>query len=80
MIFPEMVRSIRQGSFYGVKSLVSVVLNEGLEVLGTEEQSLNQLKFCGVFHESGLKRVRLPSTLKVIRNEAFMGCKNLKSV
>ena len=37
IIFPNMVRTIRQGSFRGVKSLVSVVLNEGLEVLGTEE-------------------------------------------
>ena len=41
MIFPEMVRIIRQGSFYGVKSLISIVLNEGLETLGTEEQSLD---------------------------------------
>ena len=79
MIFPKMVRIIRQGSFYGVKSLVSVVLNEGLEVLGTEEHSLDQLKFCGVFQESGVKRVKFPPTLKVIGNEAFMGCKNLRN-
>ena len=41
IIFPEMVRTVRQGSFRGVKSLRSVVLNEGLEVLGTEERSLD---------------------------------------
>lgn len=41
VIFPEMVRTIRQGSFRGVKSLKSAVLNEGLEVLGTEEDSLD---------------------------------------
>ena len=80
IIFPNMVRTVRQGAFRDVKSLVSVVLNEGLETLGTEEQSLNQLKFCGVFQESGVKRVKFPSTLKVIGNEAFMGCKNLRSV
>ena len=34
VIFPDMVRIIRQGSFYGVKSLVSIVLNEGLERIG----------------------------------------------
>ena len=27
-----------------------------------------------------MKRVKFPSTLKVIKNEAFMGCANLKSV
>ena len=80
MIFPNMVRTVRQGSFYGVKFLVSVLLNEGLEVLGTDEPSLDQFTFCGVFQESGLKRVKFPSTLRVIGNEAFMGCKNLKSV
>ena len=49
IIFPTMVRIIRQGSFYGIKSLKSVVLNEGLEVPGTEERSLDQFTFCGVF-------------------------------
>ena len=37
MIFPEMVKTVRQGAFRGVKSLKSVVLNEGLEVLGTDD-------------------------------------------
>lgn len=35
--FPAMVRTIRQGSFYNVKCLKSVVLNDGLEILGTDE-------------------------------------------
>ena len=37
IIFPNMVRSVRQGSFHGAKGLRSVVLNEGLEALGTDE-------------------------------------------
>ena len=41
IIFPAMVRTIRQGSFRDVKSLRSVVLNEGLETLGTDEHSLD---------------------------------------
>ena len=57
-----------------------MVLNEGLETLGTEEHSLDQFTFCGVFQESGLERIKLPSTLKMIKNEAFMGCANLKGV
>ena len=44
-----MVRTIRQGSFYGVKSLVSVLLNEGLETLGTDEYKLDGEKYFGVF-------------------------------
>ena len=80
IIFSDMVRIIRQGSFYDIKSLKAVMLNEGLGALGTEEDSLDQFTYCGVFQQSGLKRVKLPSTLKVIKNEAFMGCGNLKSV
>ena len=49
MIFPKMVRIIRQGSFRGVKSLVSAVLNEGLETLGTDEHKLDGEKYFGVF-------------------------------
>lgn len=40
MIFPSMVRVVRQGAFFGVDSLLSVVLNEGLEALGTDEYLL----------------------------------------
>lgn len=80
LIFPDIIRSIRQGSFRKVKSLRSVVLNEGLETLGTDEHTLDDSAFCGVFQESGLRNVRLPSTLKVIRNCAFLDCSNLKSV
>ena len=80
MIFPSMVRTIWQDSFHGVKSLKSVVLNEGLETLGTDECKLNRDKCFGVFEKSGLKRVRLPSTLRRIEYNAFLGCKNLKSI
>ena len=57
-----------------------MILNEGLETLGTEEHSLVPSRYSGVFQQSGLERVKLPSTLKVIKNEAFMSCANLKSV
>ena len=41
MTFSNTVRTIRQSSFHEAKSLRSVVLNEGLEVLGTDEQELD---------------------------------------
>lgn len=37
IIFPSMLRTVRQAAFCEVKSLRKVVLNEGLEVLGTDE-------------------------------------------
>lgn len=36
IIFPSMVRTIRQKAFGKVESLRSVILNECLEVLGTD--------------------------------------------
>lgn len=58
----------------------SVILNEGLEALGTDKHKPDDSAFCGVFQESGLREVRLSSTLKVIGDNAFMGCNNLKSI
>ena len=37
IIFPSMLRTVRQAAFYRIESLWKVVLNEGLEVLGTDE-------------------------------------------
>ena len=36
IIFPSMLRTIRQGAFCSVKSLRKAVINEGLKVLGTD--------------------------------------------
>ena len=63
MTFPVTVRIVRQGSFHGITSLKSVVLNDGLGVLGTDECRSDGARFPGAFEGSGLKRVQLPSTL-----------------
>ena len=47
-------------------------LNEGLEVLGTEEVQP------GVFEDSGLESVVLPASLRVICSRAFAGCSSLR--
>ena len=80
MTFPNTVRTIRQSSFHEAKSLRSVVLNEGLEVLGTREHTKEDARDFGVFQESGLERVRLPSTLRRIEHRAFMFCGGLETV
>ena len=49
-------------------------MNEGLETLGTDEYVLGEKKYFGVFEKSGLRHVKLPSTLKRIECGAFMHC------
>ena len=80
IIFPNMVRTIRQGAFCGVDALRVAVLNGGLETLGTDEYAPDEKTYFGVFQESWLEKVKFPSTLKIIKDDAFMGCVNLKSV
>ena len=77
--FPGMVRRVRQASFRDTGLLRSAVLNEGLEALGTDECQ-NDEPCPGTFQNSGLKRVKLPSTLRRIQHKAFMGCKSLRNV
>ena len=60
MTFPKVVRKIQQGSFHNIESLRSVVLNEGLEALGTDEYKPDGMRYFGVFEESRLERVRFP--------------------
>ena len=71
---------IRQESFCDFKFLQSVILNEGLEVLGTDEYRPDGKEYSGVFQESGLTRVKLPSTLKRIEYRAFTACESLKYI
>lgn len=79
MEFPASLRTIWQASFYSCKNLKTVKFNEGLEVLGTDEY-FNDKSYYGVFEESSVERVKLPSTLKRIEYGAFEYCTNLKSI
>ena len=62
-----------------INSLRSAVLNEGLETLGTDEYDYGSL-YLGAFQDSGLERVRLPSTLRKIGYRAFKACECLRSI
>lgn len=75
MIFPVRTTSIRPWSFYKVQSLRSVVLSEGIEALGNTTR-----EYCDIFRDTGLKRVKLSSKIKVIGNDVFAGCTNLENV
>ena len=75
MALPKTVRTVQQSAFFDVDSLRSVLLNEGLETLGSDEQGDS-----GVFEESGVREVRFPSTLVEIGCAVFRSCECLKSV
>lgn len=55
------------------------MLNEGLEVLGTDEYPKSGL-WSGVFEGSALEHVDLPSTLRRIEYSAFDGCEMLRRI
>ena len=74
--FPNSVREIRYGAFEKNGQLRAVVLNEGLEVLGWSEDDQR----CGVFSETGIRQVTLPSTLRVLGARAFSRCGELRRV
>ena len=45
--------------------------NEGLEVLGTDEYPDDGGLWCGIFQESSIESVELPSTLKRMEYSVF---------
>ena len=63
---PKSVRTIRQSAFCKCPNLKRVTLNEGLETLGTSEYTKEGKPWCGVFQDSAVEDVRLPSTLRYI--------------
>ena len=76
---PPSLRVLRQSVFRDCKSLKRVRLNDGLEVLGTDDHPGSN-DWWGVFESSALEDVTLPLTLQRIEHSAFKGCTNLKSV
>lgn len=80
IIFPRMIRIVKNELFYATETLRSVILNEGLEVLGVDEYQADGDLCKGVFEASGLERVRFPSTLRRIEYGVFKMCARLKSV
>ena len=74
------MRTICQSAFCKCPNLRTVVLNEGLETLGTDEYAADGRPWCGVFQESAVEDVRLPSTLRRIEYYAFQNCRKLKGI
>ena len=48
--------------------------------MGTDKYAKDGTRFYGVFQESAVESVELPSTLKRIEYNTFKKCKNLRSI
>ena len=80
---PAALRRVCQNAFCSCKSLLTAELNEGLEELGSkldaQARANGDTETCfGVFEDSALQRVVLPSTLKVIHACTFNFCSALR--
>lgn len=70
---PQSLRQIGNGAFMSCKCLQRVVLNDGLEVLGTGDSS-------NVFWGSGIEELVFPGTVKQLSGSAFSECAQLKRI
>lgn len=77
--FPASLRTISQAAFTKCEHLRTVMFRDGLEVLGTDE-FLNGSPAVGVFKESAVERVELPSTLRRLEHSTFHTCKSLTHI
>ena len=77
---PASLRTVAQAAFAKCENLKTVKFSEGLEVLGEDEYDDDGNMWFGVFEDSSVESVELPSTLKRIEYCAFQDCENLKSI
>ena len=74
---PGTVKEVRGRAFERNECLKAVVLNEGLEKL---EESRGCDRCGGAFGGTKIKKITLPTTLKVLGENVFYQCSELKSV
>lgn len=73
--FPSTARKVLDQAFRNT-SLRSVILNEGLEILGKQKKYVSG----GAFYNTRLRHVTLPSTLQVLEDSTFCNCSDLRKV
>ena len=80
MKLPSSVRVVGLEAFRDCEQLRYAELNEGLEMLGEKWNDGKEEHEGIVFARSGIERIKISSTLKVIQAYTFLKCKNLKTV
>lgn len=78
--FPGTVKAVSRATFEGNKLLESVILNEGLEKLEGYQGAEYKYNSHGVFAGTRIKQIILPATLRILGDNTFAGCKQLKQV
>ena len=78
--FPAGLKEVGANAFCDCRELKSVQLNEGLEKLGAMEVVGERIYQGLVFADSGVKSIRLPSTLKRVEIGTFYSCHRLERV
>ena len=73
--FPSTVRGALDGAFADTNFL-SAVLNEGLETFGEYRTYYSE----GIFRNTKLRQVALPSTLRVLGDRTFYECESLREI
>ena len=76
--FPNTTREILDGAF-AKTALRSIVLNEGLERIGGRQED-DGGSHEGAFCSTQIKKIALPSTLKLLGDYTFSRCENLGQV
>ena len=76
IVFPASLRVLAQAAFSACRGLRTATFRDGLEVLGSDSPQDSS----GVFENSALESVVLPSTLRTIEHSAFSYCENLREV
>ena len=75
---PPSLRKINSGAFSFCRNLQRVVLNEGLEIMGVDDEESSS--GYGVFEFSGTKEIVLPSTLVKLGKNSFKKCHFLERI
>ena len=80
MRLPSSIKVVGLGAFSNCEQLRYAELNEGLETLGEKWNNGKEEHEGTVFAGSGIERIKISSTLKVIQAYTFFKCKSLKTV
>lgn len=75
--FPSSMKEVGASAFMECKKLKNVCLNEGLEKLGATETIDKRKWEGGVFADSAVWAINIPSTVRRLETETFNGCRNL---
>lgn len=77
---PSGLQEIQGGAFSGCTALTSISLPQGLKKIGEASDYFRGMCGPGAFANSGLKSITIPSSVTVLGDAAFCGCKSLEDV